>query len=201
MRTKTLLIAAVLGAVGIATASAQVTSVNAVGYVNKSLNAGLSLVANPLSNGGNKVSEVIPSAPIGTAIFLFDANTGFTVTQFVGVWSDDVELPVGTGFYLQLPEAATITFVGEVLQGDDSNKSVPAGLSIQGSTTPRSGTFTELGFPAAVGDTVFLFDGTAFGATTFLGVWAPEEPALAPGDAHFIDKAEAGDWNQDFVIQ
>merc|ERR1712065_79731 len=72
MRTKTLLIAAVLGAVGIATASAQVTSVNAVGYVNKSLNAGLSLVANPLSNGGNKVSEVIPSAPIGTAIFLFE---------------------------------------------------------------------------------------------------------------------------------
>merc|ERR1711916_331386 len=76
--------------------------------------------------------------------FLFDANTGLTVTQFVGVWSDDVELPVGTGFYLQLPEAAPITFVGEVLQGDDSNKSVPAGLSIQGSTTPRSGTFPNL---------------------------------------------------------
>jgi len=200
MRTKTLLIAAVLGAVGIATASAQVTSVNAVGYVNKSLDAGLHLVANPLSNGGNKVSEVIPSAPIGTAIFLYN-GAGFDIAQFVGVWSEDIELPVGTGFYLQLPDAATITFVGEVLQGADSNKSVPAGLSIQGSTTPRSGTFTELGFPAAVGDTVFLFDGASFESTTFLGVWAPSEPALGPGDAHFIDKADAGDWNQDFVIQ
>jgi len=201
MRTKTLLIAAVLGAVGIATASAQVTSVNAVGYVNKSLDAGLSLIANPLSNGGNKVSEVIPSAPIGTTIFLFDANTGFTVSQFVGIWSEDVELPVGTGFYLQLPEAATITFVGEVLQGDASNKAVPAGLSIQGSNVPKAGTFTELSFPAEVGDVVYTFDGTAFEPTTFLGVWAPTEPALGVGDAVFVDKASAGNWNQDFSIQ
>ncbi len=201
MRTKTLLIAAVLGAVGIATASAQVTSVNAVGYVNKSLDAGLSLIANPLSNGGNKVSEVIPSAPIGTTIFLFDANTGFAVTQFVGVWSDDVELPVGTGFYLQLPEAATVTFVGEVLQGDASNKSVPAGLSIQGSNVPKAASLTDLNFPAAVGDVAYLFDGAAFNPTTFLGVWAPTEPSLGVADAVFVDKAEAGDWNQDFSIQ
>ena len=200
MRTKTLLIAAVLGAVGIATASAQVTSVNAVGYVNKSLSTGLSLIANPLSNGGNKVSEVIPSAPIGTTIFLFDASTGFAVTQFVGVWSDDLELPVGTGFYLQLPEDATITFVGEVAQGDASNKNVPAGLSIQGSNVPQAGTFTELGFPAAIGDVAYLFNGEAFDPTTFLGVWAPTEPALDIAGAVFIDKAEAGDWDRNFAI-
>ena len=185
MRTKTLLIAAVLGAVGIATASAQVTSVNAVGYVNKSLTAGLSLIANPLSNGGNKVSEVIPSAPIGTNVFLFDASTGFAVTTFLGVW----------------PEAATLTFVGEVLQGDATNKSVPAGLSIQGSTVPQAGGLsTVLGFPGAVGDIAYSFDGTAFAADTFLGVWAPNEPNLGVGDAVFIDKTEAGAWDRNFTI-
>lgn len=199
MRTKTLLIAAVLGAVGIATASAQVTSVNAVGYVNKSLNAGLSLISNPLSNGDNKASEVIPSAPIGTNIFLFDG--GFTVTTFLGVWSDDVTLPVGGGFYIQLPEAATLTFVGEVLQGDDTNKEVPAGLSIQGSTVPQAGALgADLGFPGAVGDIAYSFDGTAFAADTFLGVWAPADPVLGVGDAVFIDKTAAGAWDRNFTI-
>ena len=201
MRTKTLLIAAVLSAVGIATASAQVTSVNAVGYVNKSLNAGLSLIANPLSNGGNNVSEVIPSAPIGTNIFLFDASTGFEVTTFLGVWSVDLTLPVGGGFYIQLPEAATLTFVGEVLQGDATNKAVPAGLSIQGSTVPQAGGITtDLGFPGTVGDIAYSFDGTAFAADTFLGVWAPNEPNLGVGDAVFIDKAEAAAWDRNFTI-
>ena len=200
MRTKTLLIAAVLGAVGIATTSAQVASVNAVGYVNKSLSAGLALIANPLSNGDNKISEVIPSAPIGSAVFTFDAATGFGVSQFVGVWSEDLTLPVGDGFYIQVPSDATITFVGEVLQGDATNKNVPAGLSIQGSTVPVSGTLSAHGFPGSVGDVAYSFDGTGFSADTFLGVWAPNDPALGVGDSIFIDKAEAGDWNRNFTI-
>ena len=202
MRTKTLLIAAVLGAVGIATASAQVASVNAVGYVNKSLSAGLALIANPLSNGDNKVSEVVPSAPIGTNIFKFDAATGFSVSTFLGVWSDaEMTLPVGDGFYIQVPEDTTITFVGEVLQGDATNKAVPAGLSIQGSTVPQAGGLsTDLGFPGAVGDIAYSFDGTSFAADTFLGVWAPNEPNLGVGDAIFVDKAEAGNWDRNFTI-
>ena len=47
MRTKTLILTAFVGALGIAGASAQVYSVNAVGYVNKSLPKGFSIVANP----------------------------------------------------------------------------------------------------------------------------------------------------------
>jgi len=199
MRTKTLLIAAVLGAVGIATASAQVTSVNAVGYVNKSLNSGLSLISNPLSNGGNLASEVIPSAPIGAQIFKFE-NGAFSSSTFLGVWAPDIELPVGGGFYINVEEATTLTFVGEVLQGEASNKEVPAGLSIQGSTVPQAGTLGSLDFPAGVGDTAFSFDGSTFASNTFLGVWAPEDPALGVGDALFIDKGEAAAWDRNFTI-
>ena len=199
MRTKTLLIAAVLGAVGIATASAQVTSVNAVGYVNKSLNAGLSLISNPLSNGGNSIGEVIPSAPIGAQVFKFE-NGAFVSSTFLGVWAPDLDLPVGVGFYINVDAATTITFVGEVLQGADSNKEVPAGLSIQGSLVPQEGTLGSLDFPAEVGDTAFSFDGTSFAANTFLGVWAPEDPALGIADALFIDKGAAGNWDRNFSI-
>ena len=127
MRTKTLLIAAVLGAAGLASASAQVSSVNAVGYVNKDLAAGLNLIANPLSNGGNTIGEVIPSAPSGATAFVWN-GAGYDSSQFVVIpgvlsgWQPEVNLPVGDGFFLDSPEATTVTFVGEVLQGEATNK-------------------------------------------------------------------------------
>ncbi|MCS1407793.1 MAG: hypothetical protein M2R45_00953 [Verrucomicrobia subdivision 3 bacterium] len=200
MRTKTLLIAAVLGAMVIATASAQVASVNVVGYVNKPLNEGLSLITNPLSNGGNMASEIIPEAPGGTTIYLYDGGT-FTSSVFLGGWNPDVALPVGVGFYIQVSEDTTITFIGEVQQNEASNKAIPAGLSIQGSIVPQEGTLGEkLEFPASVGDTAYKFDGTGFEIFTYFGVWTPEDPVLAVGDALFIDKMDAGDWNRDFAV-
>lgn len=201
MRTKTLLVAAVLGAVGVATASAQVTSENVVGYVKKDLMAGISLISNPLSNGANMASEVIPSPPVGTTIYLYD-GVSFTSSNFLGVWAPDVELPVGAGFYIQLGEATSITFIGDVLQGNASNKQIPMGLSIQGSLVPQAGGIsTDLGFPAEVGDTVFTWDGSGFEASNYLGVWAPAEPMLGLGDAVFVDKASDAAWDRNFVVE
>jgi hypothetical protein len=182
-----------------ATASAQVTS-NAVGYVNKQLSQGFSLIANPLSNGDNAIGTVIPSAPIGSTVFTF-AGGAFSASTFLGVWAPDASLPVGEGFFIDVPEATTVTFVGDVLQGEATNKQVAQGLSIQGSLVPQAGTFTELGFPASVGDTVFSWNGSGYDSTAFLGVWAPTEPSLGVGDAVFVDKAEAAAWNRNFVIQ
>jgi len=199
MRTKTLLIAAVVGAAGLASAQAQVSSVNAVGYVNKELSAGLNLLSNPLSNGENKIGEVIPVAPFGSTVFVFN-GASFDQSTYVGVWDADISLPVGVGFFIEAAEAATITFVGEVLQGVDTNKQVPAGLSIQGSLVPQAGTLTELGFPAAFGDTVFTWNGTGYDFDTYLGVWGAE-PSLSVGGAVFVDKAEAGAWDRNFSIQ
>jgi hypothetical protein len=211
MRTKTLLIAAVLGAAGLASASAQVTSVNAVGYVNKDLSAGLNLISNPLSNGANGIGEVIPTAPAGSVVFAWN-GAGYDSSEFVVIpgvlsgWQPEISVPVGDGFFFQSPEDTTITFVGEVLQGDDSNKDVPAGLSIQGSTVPVAGTLTEHGFPAGSGDVVFSWNGTGFDSSEFVVIpgvlegWQPSEPSLGVGDAVFVDKAEGGAWDRNFSI-
>ncbi len=205
MRTKTLLIAAVLGAVSIATTSAQVTSANAVGYVNIELSPGFNLISNPLSNGENKVSEVIPNAPEGATIFKFTGDGYMDISFGFGVWSNpDLELPVGVGFFLQNPgtEAVTVTFIGEVLQGDATNKTVPEGLSIQGSLVPQAGALAEdLGFPAADGDTVHVWNGTGWDSNTVgFGAFSPSEPTLSVGDAVFVDKASAGQWDRNFTI-
>lgn len=211
MRTKTLLIAAVLGVAGLASASAQVTSVNAVGYVNKDLAAGLNLIANPLSNGGNSIGEVIPSAPSGATVYAWN-GAGYDSAQYVVIpgvlsgWQPEINLPVGDGFFIDTPEATTVTFVGEVLQGDATNKTVPAGLSIQGSTVPVAGTMTEHGFPAGSGDTVYSWNGTGWDSNQYVVIpgvlegWQPADPMLGVADAVFVDKGEAAAWDRNFSI-
>src|SRR3954468_1352288 len=61
MRTKTLLLTAALAAAGAASAMAQnVYSVNAVGYVNKSVVHGYSIVANPFVVANESLDALMP---------------------------------------------------------------------------------------------------------------------------------------------
>jgi len=214
MRTKTLLTAAVLSAAGMAIAQAQVTSINAVGYVNKALVAGLNMIANPLSNGGNSLAEVLPVVPNGSTVFTF-AGGAFSGSQYAdlgngtGIWAPDQTLNVGDGFFIQVSTDATVTFVGEVLQGAATNKTVPSGLSIQGSTVPLAGGLTtDHGFPASSGDTVFSWNSGTQGYDSAqyaqidptTGIWAPAEPQLGLADAVFYNGA-GGAWDRNFTIE
>jgi hypothetical protein len=180
MRTKTLLLAAVLGVATVATSLAQVYSVNVVGYVNKTFaNAGFYIVANPLKAGGNTISEVIPTAPDATAIFRFTSAGGFadSISYVEGAgWftptgpSTDVLAP-GEAFFIYIDPSATLpvtmTFVGEVPQGDLTNPvSIPAGkFALIASQVPIKAGLGEaiMGFPAADADTVYFFDGATQG--------------------------------------
>lgn len=208
MRTKTLLVAALLGVASIAATMAQATSVNAVGYVNKEIGMGYNLITNPLSMGNNTVAELIPTAPDGTEVLVF-RDGGYTSTTYVAVlssWTNPaLTLPVGEGFFVNNPgDAVTVTFIGAVLQGADTNKTVPAGLSMQGSLVPQGGMLgTDLGFPGGDGDTVYSWNGTGWVTHSYsdlLGGWL-SQPTLAVGDAVFVDKAATSPWERDFVIQ
>src|SRR5436190_21900702 len=112
MRTKTLILSAVLSAAGIASSLAQVYSVNAVGYVNQTFTrAGFYIITNPLNNGNNQISTVISSAPDSTTVYRFNSATGFgdpaLFVQAVPGWfnstgpATDVLAP-GEAFFIQL---------------------------------------------------------------------------------------------------
>ncbi|HXT40965.1 MAG TPA: hypothetical protein VN887_13220 [Candidatus Angelobacter sp.] len=183
MRTKTLLLTAVLGVAGIASSSAQgVFSVNSVGYVNQTFTkGGFYIIANPLNNGNNQISTVIPNAPDSTTVFRFNSTTGFgdpaVFVQGAGWFNStgaatDVLAP-GEAFFVQVPNTATfpltITFVGDVPQGTSLSNPVTikankfnliasqVPISVGLSTTGNGG----MNFPAADGDTVYQFDGNA----------------------------------------
>jgi hypothetical protein len=227
MRTKTLLLTAALAAAGVASSMAQGTvfSVNAVGYVNTSLKAkAFSLIANPLNAGAdNTIGTLFKSLPFGTQVYRFN-GTGFDIATY-----DDIEgkytsttaalltaqiLP-GEGIFVKNNATTdqTVTFVGEVPQGNLVN-GYPKGLSIRASQVPQDGKVTtDLGFPAKAGDQISKFDSAtgkfvgpygfddlvgANGAWTLAG--AVNEPTLAVGESFFLRATAAGSWNRTFNV-
>ncbi len=208
MRTQLILTTAVLGVAGSLGASAQVYSVNAVGYINVSVPAGkFALVANQLNTGGNKIGEVIPTAGEGTIVFRYASGAGFVGNGFeFGAWSiADMTLPPGAGFFIQNNTAAaqTFTFVGEVPQGNLST-ALTAGLNLTGSQVPQAGTLSALGYPGADGDVVYQWDAAAQGYKApngfEFGAWSLGEPSIAVAEGFFIQRGAAGTWSRTFSV-
>jgi|WetSurMetagenome_2_1015567.scaffolds.fasta_scaffold222425_1 hypothetical protein len=108
----------------VATASAQVYSSNIVGYVNTVLQSGYNWIGNPLDNPPNQLSALVPTAPDGTTVSLWNSTLNLftpTVTFNTGFgWSSDLTLNPGTGFQLDTTSPFTNTFVGNVLDFNGS---------------------------------------------------------------------------------
>src|SRR5690242_16700762 len=110
MKTKTLLIAAAALAAGIVTSQAQVYSQNIVGYANVTTPGAnqWACFANPLDNGTNNLTSLFPSAPNQTQVEIW-TGTGFQLaTKTVIGWSTNLNIPVGTGFFIKYPSSAGI---------------------------------------------------------------------------------------------
>lgn len=211
MRTKTLLVTAVLGAASVAVAVAQtVYSVNAVGFVNKTIPAGqFVMLANPLDAGAgnNTVAKLFPDVPNNTTlVWVFSSTGGYTsYTKRSTGWAPngDAVLEPGTGFFLQ-NKAATdmqVTFVGEVMQGELKVPYAP-GFALIGSKVPQAGKVqTDLGFPAVNGDKVWTFvNGVYTTYTRRPTAWAPSEPSIDVGQGFFSQSTAGGTWTRNFKV-
>ncbi|MBM3823282.1 MAG: hypothetical protein FJ404_10415 [Verrucomicrobia bacterium] len=203
MRTKALLLTAAFAAAGVAAASAQVYSVNAVGYVNVSVPKGFSMIANPLKASANTVGALLASAPDGTTVYKFSGGKFGVNTKDFGEFANGAEtMNPGEGAFIEASSAFTVTFVGEVPQGALS-QNIPAGFSIQASQVPQKGQLdTVLKFPAADGDTVYRYNNGSgrysIHAYDF-GAW-DNPPSPEVGEAFFVNKAAAAQWKRDFSV-
>lgn len=167
MRTKALLLAAAVMAVGAGTSMAQVYSANAVGYVNVSLPAGFSIIANPLNNTNNSLNTILGSAPNQAVVYRFNTTTmGYQSSTKLPVgWSQNFVFDPGEGFFIRLAAPLNVTFVGEVPQGNLSNPLVGGNaFQIKSSQVPQAlplgrptAVNPTLGFPAAPTDRVWLY--------------------------------------------
>jgi hypothetical protein len=203
MRTKTLLLAAVLGVATLANSLAQVYSVNVVGYVNKSIPAGLTMVANPLKSTSDTLGSLIPTAPNFSNFYKWN-GAGFDIAtfQFTAWDQPNITLNPGEGGFINTDTAFTITFVGDVMQGDLVNP-IPAGLSIRASMVPQAGTVEALGLTLGTFDNLYKWNGTGYTIYTVLpgGAWDPAIPSIEIAESIFINANAATSWNRTFNVQ
>ena len=190
---------------GLASSSAQVFSVNVVGYVNKSLAAGFNLVANPLSNGDNTIGTVIPSAEDGTTVFAFNGVGYDSVSYVDGLgWLGAASLPPGVGFFINAPSDTTLTFVGEVEQGT-LDVTFGEGFNLTGSRVPTTANISALGFPEVDGLAIWKFNGTGYDSYSYiLGLGFLPDAEIGVGEGFFAQvPAGAGEqtWSRDFTVQ
>jgi hypothetical protein len=199
---------------------AQVYSVNAVGYVNKSIpkkvGAALTyaLLANPLNGTNNNINTIIPSAPDGTLLYKFSGGTFVDPeTYFTGVgWiPGSFELPPGEAFFVALDNAVAtdptvMTFVGEVPQGTLVN-AMANGYSMRSSIVPQAGGITtDLGLSPTPDSQIYLWNlvnqsyDDPF--TYFEGVgWIPSEPNIPVAEGFFyLNTAAAFNWTRNFSV-
>jgi hypothetical protein len=198
MRTKALLACAALaaGLVTSAVAQSNVYSLNIVGYVNTTLNAGFTLLGNPLDNGTNDLNSLFPNATLGDAIFAY-ANGAFTESDFFGTWSTNLTIPPGKGLFYSAGAKTTNTFVGNVLTGSHTNK-VNAGFNLVSSMVPIADTLgsTNINLPANLGDAVFYYR-NGYVESDYFGTWSPDL-TLGVGEAFWLSTGTAGNWVQNF---
>ena len=210
MRTKTLLIAvAALAAETISSQAQTVFSANVVGYVNVVLPAGqLVLVSNPLDDGTNTTTSLGQNLANRSQIQIWNGS-GFTVANKAsGVWTPDLSIPVGTGFFVNSKTTITNTFVGTVIPGVGgfTTNSLPANtLVLVGSTVPYAGDLTDtnlaIGPLLANKSAIQVWNGSGFTGTSKVGgVWTPNL-TLAVAQGFFVSSKTATNWVQTLPAQ
>jgi len=223
MRTKTLLLTAALAAAGAATSMAQsIYSVNAVGYVNKPVYHGFSIIANPFTNvADDTLDTLIGTPPAGQDLITFTENAGGGIDianffQADGFWDDfgAVRMKLGAGTVVNnLGATFNVTFVGEVKQsvgGAPIQNSITPGQHLRSSMVPQAGKLDVLGFGApTIPVTIYQFapDGVAVNITSWSpadGIWdsvdtTPPDVAIAEG--FFVDAfGNSTSWDRVFTV-
>jgi len=224
MRTKTLLLTAALAAAGAASAMAQnVYSVNAVGYINKTIQLNYSLLAAPFEVSNYSLDALLP-APANNMVIYKPVGSTFDTRFWAvtdGFWDPDGALTIDPGdgvIAYNDPNPSrgtgapfTVTFVGQVRQsvgGAALSTPVLAGQHIKSSLVPQTGGIsTALGFTptANVRADQIAADGLNFTDPSFYavsdGFWDPTEPELGYGQGIYLNSSADQNWSRVFTVQ
>jgi hypothetical protein len=216
MRTKALLLGAMIGAASLVTSMAQVYSVNIVGYVNTTLPRGFVMIHNPLiaSPGdinNQPLSTVIPSLPAqSVTLYKYNHVTG----QYdLATWDPDflewdnptMNVSPGEGFFAyNSGNPITVTFVGEVPTGTLQMPLFP-GFNMIGSKVPQAGLVqTDLGYVPTGNETIYKYVNAT--GQYDLGTYDPDfqswdlEPTIGVGEAFWAYRSAAGSWTRTFNV-
>jgi hypothetical protein len=178
-----------------------------LGYINKNIPTGISVIGNPLNKGGNTVSEIF-GKNLATTVTLYSYGNGaFAINSYhsdIQEWDNpDQVLSPGQGFIVRnRGSGVNVTFVGEVPQGDLSN-ALPRGFSIRSSQVPQEGKLdADLGFPGTGAPVVYQFVNGFFSMNEYdtdFGEWEPI-PVIGVGEAFWVRLNDKTNWKRSVRI-
>jgi hypothetical protein len=214
MRTKALLVAAAITAVGLATSLAQtnVYSQNVVGYINLNLTNGFTMVGNQLDLDGTGTNNTVmtvfgTNVPVGTVLYAFSGGGFVSASYGTKGWSGAANvnsaLKPGGGVFIQLPSARTVTMVGNVMQGGLQTPYVQ-GFNIIASQVPQAGLVqTDLGYTPTIGDVTYRYNPATGYVSSSYGAkgWSGGQPNLNVGESFWLQAATSGTWTRNFTVQ
>jgi hypothetical protein len=221
MRTlKALACLAVLaGGTAVTMAQSNVYSLNVVGYYNVTVAGGQKVViANQLNTTNNSIGALLAPPMVGNGDHLFKfSGTAFSTSTYStddGQWDPDptITMNPGEAAFYQPVAARTLTFVGEVLQGQLTT-TLPLGTKVlRSSQVPQQGLVsTDLGVPFFNGDHLYTYNTAqnSGGYVTYTystddGQWDPNEPTINVGQGFFYQKAPGANnpnWVRNFTVQ
>lgn len=183
-------------------------SCNTVGYVDRVIPPGFSLLSNPLIGQSICVPDVFNGVPAGFAVYTWNEFTQSYLTnvhQGNGVWSGPdcltVRQPPGFGCFVYNPLSAphVETFIGRVWQGYFED-SLPAAWAVRSAPVPDHGRLSRhLGVPAEEDLLVYLFENGNWVLYEYsFGEWSPTEPWIGAGDAFWLRSPTALLWKQHY---
>jgi hypothetical protein len=169
-----------------------------LGYIKKTVPAGLSMICNQLDAGDNTVGALMPSADDWTQLYKWDENSyppQFVINTFVpgsGWLFPAMTLNPGEGVIIRTTSPVTLKFVGRV---KDAFYVRVLRESIRSSPVPQAGLIQNtLLYPAYFsGDTVYKMVDTSGNYEGFSYIdmsWEPYEPSLAIGESFWAYPAD-----------
>ncbi|HJN83693.1 MAG TPA: hypothetical protein QF478_12975, partial [Verrucomicrobiota bacterium] len=104
----------------------------AIGYVTLTLPSGKSLISNPLANGDNRVTDILPDVPSGSTLAKFSPDTGkWETNTFTDAWSQPgMTLAPGEGAVLDNKGDAFSVLLTGFTPWKKTTLSIPAGDSV-----------------------------------------------------------------------
>jgi len=201
-------------------ADGNVYSLNVVGYYNIPVAAGQRvIIANQLNTTNNTIGELLKPPMVDNNDQLFKFAGGFAGYQYSAddeswIPNPDATLNPGEAAFFLPAAARTLTFVGEVLQGNLVNTLPLNTRVLRASMVPQQGLIsTDLGVPYDNNDQLFVFN-VAQNNGGYAGFqysaddesWIPSEPTINVGQGFFyIKDANAAPsnatWTRNFTVQ
>lgn len=212
MRTKTLVLTALssLSAFGLmAQTSTNVYSLNAVGYINVSVQAGFNIIADQLwATGGNTISNILSDSNDtldGASVYSWNGasfdvdNANNQIYSSPSGWQNNgsITLNPGQAIWFNAPSNMVLTFVGTVPQGTNT-VALRQGFTLASSPVPQSGDLvTVMGLTNfSSGDTVFVYNNpggyTTYNANFVTGNYGYNQDWLAPQGPSSLSPTDPG---------